>query len=73
METKEPNLAAFNEWICVKDLVVFPKETFAKRYNQGEKYYFHEDSHPPVRFYPEFFKLVVDETDTPIKKYVRWE
>ena len=63
METKEPNLAAFNEWICI---LSHGKGAF---YTEGHSYWFHEDD-PQNDVY---FKLVVDETDTPIKKYVRWD
>ena len=65
METKEPNLAAFNEWICVQSY----NTGYLGRYIEGQKYWFHEDSPPDA----EHFKLVVDETDTPIKKLVRWD
>ena len=66
METKQPNLAAFNEWICVKshhNIKVY------STFEEHRSYWFHEDAPPN----PEYFKLVVDETDTPIKKLVRWD
>lgn len=64
METKEPNLAAFNEWICVESHYSGTLDV----YIEGKSYWFHEDA--PRDSY---FKLVVDETDTPIKKLVRWD
>ena len=64
MQTKEPNLAAFNEWVCT---CCHHVEQFC--YIEGQSYWFHEDSPPPSKW----FVLVVDETDTPIKKYVRWD
>lgn len=68
MENKQPNLAAFNEWICVKPLR--DHQTLKQFiYIEGMSYWFHEDSLQDEKY----FKLVVDETDTPIKKLVRWE
>lgn len=69
METKEPNLAAFNEWICIKSMLDHQDMVTHWVYIEGQKYCFHEDNPPDQNH----FKLVVDETDTPIKKYVRWD
>lgn len=66
---KQPNLAALNEWICISSMVVIAEDDFVSRYIEGQKYWFHEDNPPNSQC----FKLVVDETDTPIKKYVRWD
>lgn len=66
METKEPNLAAFNEWVCVRNL---QDDETNQWYLEGQRLWFHEDK----SVNDNFFKLVVDETDTPIKKLVRWD
>ena len=69
METKQPNLAAFNEWICVKSMFDNQDMTSHWVYTEGQKYWFHEDTDVDT----DNFKLVVDEEDTPIKKLVRWD
>lgn len=66
MENKQSNLAAFNEWVCVRNC---PDEETNQWYMEGQRLLFHEDQ----RINREYFKLVVDETDTPIKKLVRWD
>ena len=64
METKEPNLAAFNEWVCIES----HNSGTLDVYVEGQSYWFHEDSLPG-----EQFRLVVDQEDYPIKKLVRWD
>lgn len=69
METKQPNLQAFNEWICIKPMFDNQDMTSLWVYIEGQKYYFHEDN-PPDQ---DHFKLVVDENDEPKKELVRWD
>lgn len=69
METKEPNLAAFNEYICIQNYWREHEPGEYTIYNEGQCYWFGDDQSVDDRI----FKLVVDETDTPIKKLVRWD
>lgn len=52
----------FNQWICIK--TKFTSQVF---WVEGQLYYFHEDAPPPS----DYFVLVVDENDLPIKVRVR--
>lgn len=50
----------YNQWVCIYSLRLFS-------YIEGNVYLFHEDNPPDEQY----FKLIVDENDFPIKVRVR--